>query len=100
MLAFGGVWIEYLKDSVLAMAPVDQALAAQLIAGLRLAPVLEGVRGAPPCDRAALIRTLVQLGQLALELGSGIAEMDINPVLVGPEGAVAVDCLVVPKHEL
>ena len=100
MLAFGGIWIEYLKDSAVAMAPVDEDLAARLIAGLRLAPVLDGVRGAPPCDRAALTRTVVQLGLLAHELGSGIAEMDINPLLVGQEGAVAVDCLIVPKHEL
>jgi len=97
MIAFGGIWIEYLKDSVLAMAPVDAALAAQLIAGLRMARVLDGVRGAPACDRSAVIRTIVQLGVLAQELGSSIAEMDLNPVLVSPSGAVAVDCLIVPK---
>jgi acyl-CoA synthetase (NDP forming) len=98
MIAFGGIWIEYLKDSALAMAPLDNELAARLVAGLRLAPVLDGVRGAPPCDRPALVRTFVQLGALAQELGADIAEMDINPVFVGPEGVVAVDCLIVPKN--
>jgi acetate---CoA ligase (ADP-forming) len=97
MIAFGGIWIEYLKDSALAMAPVDAALASQLIAGLRMAQVLDGVRGAPACDRGAVIRTIVQLGVLAQELGSSIAEMDLNPVRVSPGGAVAVDCLIVPR---
>ena len=97
MIAFGGIFIEYLKDSVLAMAPVDAGLASQLVSELRMAAVLGGVRGAPPCDRAALIRTAVQLGVLAQELGSLIAEMDLNPVLVSPSGAVAVDCLIVPR---
>jgi acetate---CoA ligase (ADP-forming) len=97
MAAFGGTWIEYLKDRALAKAPVDEASAAQLLAGLRLAPVLDGVRGAAPCDRAALIRTFARLGELAQDLGAQIAEMDLNPVLVSPAGATAVDCLLVPR---
>lgn len=97
MIAIGGTWIEYLKDSVLAMAPVHAELAAQLLGELRLAPVLDGVRGAAPCDRAALVHAIVQLGTLAQELGPCIAEMDLNPVLVSANGAVAVDCLIVPK---
>jgi acyl-CoA synthetase (NDP forming) len=96
LIAFGGIWMEYLQDSVLAMAPVDAELAAALVDGLRLAPVLRGVRGARPSDRAALVQTIVQLGALAQELGAWIAEMDLNPVLVSADGAVAVDCLIVP----
>jgi hypothetical protein len=40
----------------------------------------------------------VQFGQLAHDLSGHIAELDLNPVLVGPRGALAVDCLIVPKH--
>lgn len=96
LVAFGGVWIEYLRDSVLAMAPVDATLVARRISELRLARVLDGVRGAPPCDRNALVQLAVQLGVLAQELDGCIAEMDLNPVLVSAGGAIAVDCLIVP----
>ncbi|MGA8705479.1 MAG: acetate--CoA ligase family protein [Steroidobacteraceae bacterium] len=96
LVAFGGVWIEYLRDSVLAMAPVDATLVARRISELRLARVLDGVRGAPPCDRNALVQLAVQLGVLAQELDGCIAEMDLNPVLVSARGAIAVDCLIVP----
>jgi acyl-CoA synthetase (NDP forming) len=98
MIAFGGVWIEVLKDSQLAMAPVDTHLASKLISKLRMANVLGGVRGAPPCDLDALIDVYVRLGQLAADLGPLIAELDINPVLVSENGVIAVDCLIVPVN--
>lgn len=96
MIAFGGLWIEILKDSQLAMAPVDADAAHRRIAELKMAKVLDGVRGAPPCDMQALVDTYVRLGELAADLGNCIAEMDVNPVLVGPHGVVAVDSLIVP----
>jgi acyl-CoA synthetase (NDP forming) len=96
MVAFGGVWIEVLKDSQLAMVPVDRELAERRIAELKIAKVLDGVRGAPPCDREALIDTYVRLGALAADLGDLIAELDMNPVMVGPDGVIAVDSLIVP----
>ncbi len=96
MIAFGGIWIEILKDSQLAMVPVDEAVARRRIADLKMAKALDGVRGAPPSDREALVDTYVRLGHLANDLGPLIAEMDINPVLVGPEGVIAVDSLIVP----
>jgi acyl-CoA synthetase (NDP forming) len=99
MVGFGGTWIEYMKDRTLAMAPVDPLTAARLISGLRLAKVLDGVRGAPPCNLEALVQTFVQFGQLAHDLSGYIAELDLNPVLVSPSGALAVDCLIVPKHQ-
>jgi len=96
MIAFGGLWIEILKDSQLAMAPVDEEAARRRIAALKMAKVLDGVRGAQPCDMDALVDTYVKLGELAADLGNYIGEMDINPVLVGPNGVVAVDSLIVP----
>lgn len=96
MVAFGGVWIEILKDSQLAMVPLDQEVAARRIAALKMAPVLDGVRGAPPCDREALINAVVCLGALATDLGDLIGELDINPVLVGETGVIALDSLIVP----
>jgi acetate---CoA ligase (ADP-forming) len=98
MIAFGGIWIEYLEDRQLAMAPLDTEAAARLIADLRFAKVLDGVRGMPACDRTALAETFVRWSQLACELGPYIAEMDLNPVLVGPTGTLALDCLLIPQR--
>ncbi len=55
------------------------------------------VRGQPSADKAALARNLSRLSVLAADLGDLIAELDINPVKVGPGGAVAVDALVIPR---
>jgi acyl-CoA synthetase (NDP forming) len=98
MVAFGGVWIEVLKDSQLAMAPLDPRQASQRIAALKMAKVLEGVRGAPRCDIEALVNAYVNLGRLAADLGAHIRELDINPVLVSERGAIAVDSLIVPMR--
>ncbi|WP_420548736.1 acetate--CoA ligase family protein [Curvivirga sp.] len=98
MVAFGGIWIEVLKDSQLAMVPVDQDVALRRINELKIAKVLDGVRGEPPCDKQALVNTYINLSNIAQDLGDYIAEMDINPVLVSPEGVVAVDSLIVPKN--
>lgn len=100
MVAFGGIWIEVLKDSQLAMVPIDREVATRRIAELKMAKVLDGVRGAPPCDREALIDTYVRLGALAADLGPEIAELDMNPVMVGPDGVIAVDSLIVPAAAL
>ncbi len=96
MVAFGGTWIELLGDTQLAMVPIDHDVAARHIAALALSPVLDGYRGRPACDRDAVIDAYVRLSRLAADLGPLVAEMDINPVFVGPDGVVAADGLVVP----
>ncbi|WP_424830181.1 acetate--CoA ligase family protein [Ruegeria sp.] len=96
MIAFGGVWIEILKDSQLSMVPVNADVASRRIADLKMAKVLEGVRGADPCDVPALIETYVRFGHLVADLGEHLSEIDINPVLVSPSGVVAVDSLIIP----
>jgi len=99
MVAFGGIWIEVLKDSQLAMVPVDRKTAKQRISDLKMAKVLDGVRGAAPCDMEALIDTYVNLSNIAYDLGDYISELDINPVLVSSDGVVAVDSLIVPNKK-
>jgi hypothetical protein len=88
MVAFGGTWIEYLHDRKLAMAPLTgPGGRAKLISQLRMAKVLQGVRGAAPCDQQALVHVFVQLSPAgSSELGACIAEMDLNPVIVSAHG--------------
>jgi acyl-CoA synthetase (NDP forming) len=95
LVAAGGVLVEVIHDRKLALPPIDEDAARRLIDGLAMRPLLDGVRGAPPADVGALAHTVSRLSVLAVELGDQIAELDINPVIVTPQGCVAVDVLVV-----
>jgi acyl-CoA synthetase (NDP forming) len=95
LVAAGGVLVEVLHDRRLALPPIDEDAARRLIDRLAIRPLLDGVRGAPPCDVDALAHTVSRLSVLAIELADRIAELDINPVIVSPSGCVAVDALVV-----
>ena len=95
LVAAGGILVELLHDRKLALPPIDEDAARRLIDGLAMRPLLDGVRGAPPSDVDALARAVSRLSVLAAELGDVIAELDINPVIVSPQGCVAVDVLVV-----
>ena len=94
MVAAGGVLIETLGDRRLALPPLDEVRASKLIDRLDARALLDGVRGAPPADVNALARTLSRLSLLARDLGDLIGALDVNPVIVGPCGCVAVDALV------
>ena len=100
MVASGGIWIEVLKDRMVALPPVDTDRAKAIIDGLRIRPLLDGKRGADPADLDALTNAVISLSILAEELGDLIAEMDINPLIVSASGAVAVDALVIPKKRI
>ena len=59
--------------------------------------MLDGFRGAPPADVGALADALVALGQLVAEVGDHLDGADLNPVIVGPDSALVVDALVLPR---
>ncbi len=93
----GGVLVEVLSDVAIALPPLDTDAAQRLLRGLRGAALLDGVRGEAPRDVAAAAEALARLSLLAAELGDEIAELDVNPLILGPQGAgaVAADALVV-----
>ena len=94
MVAAGGVLIEVMADRVVAPCPVSAAEGLAMLERLRLFPLLQGVRGRKPVDLDALVDVVVRVSRLAADLRSHIADMDINPVIVTPDGAVAVDALI------
>jgi acyl-CoA synthetase (NDP forming) len=98
MVAAGGIFVELLKDRQVALPPLGSEGARRLIDRMAIRPVLDGLRGQPPVDIAALARNLSRLSALAVDLGDLISELDINPVKLGPDGAVAVDALVIPRE--
>jgi succinyl-CoA synthetase beta subunit len=97
VLAAGGTLIELMSQRRVAMPPLNRDGAGGLVAGLPAAQLLDGVRGRPAADRAAVIDAVVSVSQLAVELGDAIEAVDINPLIAGPSGAIAVDALVIPR---
>lgn len=93
----GGVYAETLRDVSYRLAPFDEAAARDMIAELRSAPLFSGLRGRPPCDVDALAKTLVAVSRMGWTYRSRIAELDVNPLLVGRQGqgVVAADALLV-----
>jgi acyl-CoA synthetase (NDP forming) len=97
MVAAGGVLVELVADRAVALPPVDRESALDMIGRLKVSALLAGFRGSAPADVDALADAVVALGQLVVELGDLLAGVDLNPVVVGPESALVVDALVIPR---
>ncbi len=94
MLGLGGIWTEALKDVRLLGPDSDEELIFHELAKLKGAALLAGARGAPPLDRRAVARVAAHLGALMRALPDRV-EIEINPLVVYPAGALALDALVV-----
>ena len=99
MVGSGGVLAELIDDVAFRKAPIDHAEAKMMIAELRGARVLEGVRGRPRCDVDALADAIAALSRFAAAHGEVVESVDVNPFVVLPEGegGVAVDALIVAR---
>jgi acetate---CoA ligase (ADP-forming) len=97
VVGLGGIYAELLEDIAVGLAPLDQEGAERLLRSLRGAALLEGARGRPPLDVAAAARAAVALSQLAAARPD-IAEIEINPLLVTPHGALGLDARVIPAE--
>ncbi|MBB6430432.1 bifunctional acetate--CoA ligase family protein/GNAT family N-acetyltransferase [Algisphaera agarilytica] len=93
LLGFGGVTAEVWQDRVLGLPPLTEKLADNMINSLKSKPLLEGYRGAPKADKNALIEAMIRFSYLIAD-SPNIAELDINPLLVGPTGTIALDARV------
>jgi acyl-CoA synthetase (NDP forming) len=90
MFGLGGVLVEVLRDVVFRVVPIGRTEAADMLAGIRGAALLDAVRGAPPVDREKLEDLLLRLSCLASEFPD-IEEVDINPLIATPDGVIAAD---------
>ncbi|WP_199533261.1 acetate--CoA ligase family protein [Rhodovulum sp. 12E13] len=111
MVGIGGIFVEVLQDVSFRLCPITEADARAMLAELKGHALLEGVRGEAAVDQDALVDAMLRIGGedgLMMREGAAIAELDINPLIVGERGAMAVDARVIlqadaaaerPPHE-
>jgi acetyltransferase len=99
MVGLGGITTELFKDVIYRPAPVSAEEASGMLGELKAAPLLNGFRGAAKADVPALAQLIAQISELAARFKNEISEIELNPVLVHPEGqgVTIVDALVVRK---
>jgi len=95
MAGLGGIFVEVLGDVTFRVPPFGDDQAAAMLDELAGSKMLDGVRGAKPADRAALVDVIMKVQRLAMDLADEIGELDVNPLVVRPKGAVALDALIV-----
>jgi acyl-CoA synthetase (NDP forming) len=98
LLGLGGIWVEALGDVQLLPVDADEKQIREALQRLRSAKLLAGVRGAPPVDTDAVVKAVLAIGRL-MRTQSNIVEIDINPLMVHPQGqgATALDALIVAE---
>jgi len=99
MVGLGGIHVEVLRDVVFSPVPIGREDALSLLGQLKGAALLDGVRGAAPDDRSALAELMARLSRFAANHADLIEEIDLNPVIVHPEGQglTVVDALIVKR---
>jgi acetyltransferase len=90
VVGFGGIYVEVFDDTATRLAPVDPTEARRMLEELRMAPALHGARSRPPVDFDALAATVSRFSRIGLDVPE-LAELEINPLLAGADGARALD---------
>jgi len=99
MFGLGGIFVEALRDVSFRIAPVTRRDAEEMVQEIKGYRVLQGMRGKPPVDVGAIVDAILRVSQLVTDHADEIEELDINPLVVFPEGAKAVDALVTRRRE-
>jgi acyl-CoA synthetase (NDP forming) len=97
MFGLGGVFVEVLKDVTFRVAPFGRGEARRMIGELKGLPLLQGARGAEPADLDVLADILSRLSVFAAANADRFESIDVNPILAGPDGAIALDAVIAPK---
>ena len=98
MFGLGGIMVEVLRDLSFRVLPISLSSANTMMHEINSAPILDGVRGNPPCNKEALKRLLVLCSDI-VESYPEIREMDLNPVIVNEKGATIVDARIILKDD-
>jgi acyl-CoA synthetase (NDP forming) len=98
LISAGGTLIEMLSDRVALLPRVDSTRALRALERLQIRPLLDGARGAIPVDIDALAEVIVRFSELVVDGADFIDAIDVNPVIAGRTGSVAVDALIVERR--
>ena len=93
VLASGGTLVELVRDSRTLLLPTDRASVAEALASLKISKLLDGFRGRPAGDREAAIDAVLTVAAYAQAKRDSLEELEVNPLLVTPDGVAAVDVL-------
>ena len=99
LIGTGGVLVELAGDTALRLLPLAAGDIAAMVDGLALAKLVAGFRGRPPLDRGALEAAALALGRFFLDHRARLTDVEINPLMVRAEGAVAVDVRAVWRED-
>lgn len=91
VVAAGGVFAELLADRAVALPPVSDEEAVALLTRLRVGKLLEGFRGTDRSDIPSVAAAVVAVSEMAVDLAGSLVALDVNPLIAGPSGCVAVD---------
>lgn len=99
LCGLGGIFVEIFKDIALCPAPVSRSEAMNMLKSLKGYPLLKGARGGKKLDMEAVVTAIMSVSRYATEHMDKVSQIDINPLLVYPEGqgAKAVDALIINK---
>ena len=100
LFGLGGIFVEILEDTSVRVAPISETEAEEMVEEIRAAPLLRGARGREPADVDSVVETIGRLSQLVTDFPA-ILELDVNPLVAGPDGVQAIDLrLTVDTEEL
>jgi acetyltransferase len=90
LFGLGGIFVEVLEDTTVRVGPVSKSEARAMLDDIRAGPLLRGARGREPADEDEIVESIQRLSQLVQDFPA-ILELDINPLVAGPDGATAID---------
>jgi acetyltransferase len=99
MFGLGGIFVQVFEDTSVRVAPVSEREAREMTEEIQAAPMLRGARGREPADLDAVVETIQRISQLVTDFPA-IAELDINPLVVSPDGVYAIDFRATVDREL
>jgi acyl-CoA synthetase (NDP forming) len=97
VVGLGGIMVELLDDTSVALAPIGTSAARAMLDRLKGKALLNGFRGSEPVDMDRLARTVVHVSEFLADNAAEVAELDINPIICAGDRVVAVDALIVRK---
>jgi len=95
LVGLGGVLVEIMRDTALALAPVGKSEARRMLEGLKGFKLLQGYRGSPAVDLDSVCDAIARISEFAVDHAEEVEEIDVNPLLARPDGAIALDALIV-----